>query len=261
MITGRSASRSSATARSSASPSGSGPAAGSGSGARRARAPRPPRRRGRAGSRGTSGPSAASPRRPAPRRPAPGSRPSTSAVAASFVSGADERHVVDLLQRALAPAQRGRAAAEDEHRRVVLLRATRARSSPFVTPGPGGERRDPGPARDLRPALGGERGRRLVAHVDEVDALRPAAVVDREEVPAREREQLRDAVRLQPPRDQPPAVQRRRGSVPVSVLIGRRLVPAVIAAAPWRARLRPPGRRRRRAPRAARTGAPARSCP
>ena len=33
-----------------------------------------------------------------------------------------ERHVVDLLQRPLAPAHRGRAAAEHEHRRVVLLR-------------------------------------------------------------------------------------------------------------------------------------------
>ena len=33
-----------------------------------------------------------------------------------------ERDVVDLLQRALAPAHRGRAAAEHEHRRVVLLR-------------------------------------------------------------------------------------------------------------------------------------------
>ncbi len=36
---------------------------------------------------------------------------------------ADERDVVDLLQRPLAPAPRRRAAAEDEHRRVALLRA------------------------------------------------------------------------------------------------------------------------------------------
>ena len=35
---------------------------------------------------------------------------------------AHERHVVDLLQRALAPAEGRRAAAEHEHRRVVLLR-------------------------------------------------------------------------------------------------------------------------------------------
>ena len=68
---------------------------------------------------------------------------------------------------------------------------------PLVTPGAGGQRADARLARDLRPALGGERGRLLVAHVDEVDALVAAAVVDREEVPAREREQLGDAVRLQ----------------------------------------------------------------
>ena len=42
---------------------------------------------------------------------------------------------------------------------------------PLVTPGPGGQRRDARLARDLRPALGGERGGLLVAHVDEVDPL------------------------------------------------------------------------------------------
>ena len=141
----------------------------------------------------------------------PGISAVDSAVAANFVSGADERHVVDLLQRALPPAPRGRAAAEHDHRRVVLLRRPASALIPFVTPGPGGQRRHAGPARDLRPALGGERRGRLVAHVDEVDALGAAAVVDREQVPAREREQLRDAVRLQPARgEQPPAVGGRR---------------------------------------------------
>ena len=81
---------------------------------------------------------------------------------------------------------------------------------PLVTPGPGGQRGDARLARDLRPALGGERRGLLVADVDEVDALRAAAVVDREQVPARQREQLGHAVGLQPPGDQPPAVQRRR---------------------------------------------------
>ena len=46
-----------------------------------------------------------------------------------------------------------------------------------------------------------------MAHVDEVDPLRAAAVVDREQVAAGEREQLAHAVGLQAARDQPAAVQ------------------------------------------------------
>ena len=56
---------------------------------------------------------------------------------------------------------------------------------PFVTPGPGRQRAHARLARDLRPALGRERRGRLVAHVDDLDALLTAAVVDREQVPAR----------------------------------------------------------------------------
>ena len=119
---------------------------------------------------------------------------------------AHERDVVDLLQRALAPAHRRRAPAEDEHRRVVLLRRG-DRAHPVGHAGPGGQRGDAGLARDLRPALGGERRGRLVADVDDVDALLAAAVVDREEVAAREREELRHAVGLQAPGDEPPAVE------------------------------------------------------
>ena len=78
---------------------------------------------------------------------------------------------------------------------------------PFVTPGPAVSAATPGCAGDLRPALGRERGRGLVAHVDEVDALRATAVVDGEEVAAREREELGDAVRLQAPGDQQPAMR------------------------------------------------------
>ena len=120
--------------------------------------------------------------------------------------GPHERQVVDLLQRALAPAPRRRAAAEHEHRRAVLRRRGH-RADPVRDPGPGGQRRHARLARDLRPALGGERGGGLVAHVDEVDPLRAAAVVDREQVPAGEREQLGHAVRLQAARDQPAAVE------------------------------------------------------
>jgi hypothetical protein len=49
-----------------------------------------------------------------------------------------------------------------------------------------------------------------VADVDEVDALGAAAVVDREQVAAGEREELRHAVRLEAARDQAAAVQLRR---------------------------------------------------
>ena len=79
---------------------------------------------------------------------------------------------------------------------------------PLVTPGTGGQRahaRRPG---HLRPPLGGERGRLLVADVDDVDPLGPAAVVDREQVPAREREQLAHAVGAQAFGDEPPTVSR-----------------------------------------------------
>ena len=96
---------------------------------------------------------------------------------------------------------------------------------PLVTPGPGGQRGDARLARDLRPALGGERGGLLVADVDDVDALLAAAVVDREQVAAREREQLGHAVGLQPAGDQPAAVHR-GGSPVVSVVIGGNHPPA-----------------------------------
>ena len=88
----------------------------------------------------------------------------------------------------------------------------------------GGERAHARLPRHLRPALGGEGRGGLVAHVDERDALGAAAVVDREQMPARQREQRRHAVRLQAPGDQAPAVQglglrlhrHRRGNIPPS---------------------------------------------
>jgi hypothetical protein len=49
-----------------------------------------------------------------------------------------------------------------------------------------------------------------VAHVDDVDALGAAAVVDREQMAAGQREQLAHTVGLQAPRHQPAAVQRAR---------------------------------------------------
>ena len=117
-----------------------------------------------------------------------------------------ERHVVDLLQRALAPAERRSAAAQHQHRRVVLCRR-RHRAHAVGDARPGGERAHAGGARDLGPPLGGECRRLLVADVDEVDALGAASVVDGEQVAAREGEQLGHAVRAQRAGHQAAAVQ------------------------------------------------------
>ena len=188
MITGRSAAPSSAPTRSIAPPSAAGSAAGSGSAA------------------GGSGSSASMKTTSSgrSRNVGPGRRRERGRErlvdqlgdlgrrdrgARALGERAHERDVVDLLERALAPAHLRRAAAEHDHRRVVLVRGG-DRAHAVGDAGPGGQRADARLARDLRPALGGERGGRLVADVDQVDALGAAAVVEREEVPAREREQL-----------------------------------------------------------------------
>ena len=161
MITGRSASRSSAAARSSAAPSARGPRRTARQlGLRRLlglhehdveREVEERRARVVAAHR---------------RRQASSIRPGISAVAAGgrgeLGQRPHERHVVDLLQRALAPAHRRRAAAEHEHRRVVLLRGA-DRAHAVGDARAGGQRRHARLARDLRPALGGERRRLLVA--------------------------------------------------------------------------------------------------
>ena len=204
MITGRSASRSSAAARAT---SGTGPPAASGSGAGSA---------GSGASENTTsigksmkvGPECGRDRRGSASSMRPGISAVVSAVAANLVSGRTNGHVVELLQRALAPAHRRRAAAEHEHRRAVLLRGG-DRAHAVGHAGPRGERRHARLAGDLGPALRGEGGGRLVAHVDEVDALLAAAVEDREQVPARKREELRHAVRLQALGHQPTPVELR----------------------------------------------------
>ena len=55
----------------------------------------------------------------------------------------------------------------------------------------------PGPAGQLRGALGRERGRLLVPYVDDPHLLPDRRVVDREDVPAGEREHLLDPGRPQ----------------------------------------------------------------
>ena len=108
----------------------------------------------------------------------------------------DEGEVIDLLQRAGAPAHLRRPPAEDADRRPVRLGAG-DRAHPVGHSGARGERRDPDVPGRLREALGGERCGLLVADVDDLDPLRPAAVVDREKVPARQREEMADPARLQ----------------------------------------------------------------
>ena len=176
-----------------------------------------------------------------------------------------ERHVVDLLQRALPPAERGRAPTEHDHRRVVLLGA-RHRAHPVGDAGPRGQRRDARLARDLRPPFGRERGRRLVAGVDDVDAFVLAALVEREQVAAREREQPCDAVGLQASGNEAAAVQPRgfvvhmragiyppgRGVAPPGPMTGRACVISVTAGE----RRAHPQLQRRRPRAAARRGGP-----
>jgi hypothetical protein len=69
--------------------------------------------------------------------------------------------------------------------------------TPLVTPGPGGQRGDLRPAGELRQPLGGEHRRLLVADVDQPHALVAAAVVEREDVPAGQGEQVVHAGLLQ----------------------------------------------------------------
>ena len=117
----------------------------------------------------------------------------------------NERQVVDLLERARAPAHLGRPAAQDHERGAVLLRA-RQRAHPVRDPGAGGQRADARLARRLREPLRRPGRRGLVAGVDDLDPLLLAAVVDREQVAAGEAEQILDAARLQRLGNEPAAV-------------------------------------------------------
>ena len=113
----------------------------------------------------------------------------------------DERHMVDLLQRTLTPAQRGCPAAEHEQRRLVLLGGGHG-THPVGHAGTGGQRRDAGHPGHLRPALGRECRGLLVPGVDQPDALGTASVVDGEQVPAGQGEDRVDAAGAQSAGDQ-----------------------------------------------------------
>ena len=104
-----------------------------------------------------------------------------------------DRYVVELLQRARAPARLGGAAGEDDQRRPVELGGGDGADA-VGDAGAGGQHGDARSPRELGHALGGERRRLLVTHVDDADVLLHGAVVDREDVTARQREDLAHAV-------------------------------------------------------------------
>ena len=105
----------------------------------------------------------------------------------------DDRHVIELLQRARSPAGLRRPSGEHDHRRTVHPR--RGHRADAV--GHARARGDRGAAEatgDLRPTFGRERRRLLVAGVDQSQARLHRAVVENEQVPARQREHRVDSV-------------------------------------------------------------------
>ncbi|CAB5035165.1 unannotated protein [freshwater metagenome] len=118
----------------------------------------------------------------------------------------DKRNVVDLLERPHPPAQGRRTAAKNHDRRLILQRrADRAKAVGNARARC--QRGNSRLARDLSPTFGGEGRCLLVAGIDNLDPLLAAAVVDREEVAAGEREQLRHSVLLEAPRYKAAAVE------------------------------------------------------
>ena len=135
-------------------------------------------------------------RRAAPRRSGPGSRRWCSAVRASLVTGATNG-MWSISWSEPCPHRNAGARPPSTTIGEPFCSAEAIAAHAVGHARARGERGQTRLAGGLGPSLGGERGRLLVAHVDDVDALVAAAVVDREQVPAREREQLRHAVRLE----------------------------------------------------------------
>src|SRR5262249_17532833 len=73
----------------------------------------------------------------------------------------------------------------------------RYRAEPVGHTGPGGQRRNADPPGGLGEPLGRKGGGLLVADVDDLDALGEATVVDREQMPAGQREEVRAPARCE----------------------------------------------------------------
>ena len=115
--------------------------------------------------------------------------------------GRQERHLVHLLEGAPALQAEGRSPADQEERapRGVGVRHAGDRV------GHAGARHHHGDAEatgEPRPRVRGVRRRLLVTDVDDADPVTEAGVVDREDVPAAEREDRGDALAGEDPRDQ-----------------------------------------------------------
>ena len=89
------------------------------------------------------------------------------AVAAVFVTGATIGTWSSSCSEPDAPAASAARGPPSTTIGEPFIRAAVSALTPFVTPGPGGERRAAEPARHLGPAFGRERRGLLVAHVDE----------------------------------------------------------------------------------------------
>ncbi len=121
----------------------------------------------------------------------------------------DEGKVVDLLQRARAPAHLRRPPAQHSDRRVVRL-CPGDRAEAVGNARPRGQRRDAQPPRRLRHPLGGKDGGLLMPHIDDPDPLLLAAVIYGEQMSPRQREEMAHAPGLQNLRDYPPPVRLHR---------------------------------------------------
>ena len=127
----------------------------------------------------------------------------------AFGDRSDDRNVVELLQRPRTPTKLRSPPGEHHHRRTVHPRRGH-RADAVGNARPGGDRRATELPGDLGPALGREHRGLFVAGVDQAQAGLHRAVVEHEQMPAREREHRVDAVRTQDLDREPAAVRLHR---------------------------------------------------
>ena len=104
-----------------------------------------------------------------------------------LVIGREERDLLGLLERAQ-PAQAERRRAADQEQRAPRRVRVGDTGDGVGDAGPGGDHGHADIAGEPRVGVAGMGARLLVAHVDDRDALGEAAVVDRQDVAAAERE-------------------------------------------------------------------------